>query len=739
MTEQAHHNAGSAATTSRLSPRQVFARATVLQRDGKLAEAATLYEELLRLSPDHVDALHNLGIIRIQQGRPAEAVGLIGRTVELAPESANPRNDLGMAFAMLRRYDEAAAQYQKALAIHPGFIGARGNLANTLVALNRPDEAIAQLELAIASAPRSAELRNNLGIALSNLGRHNEAISCFQAALTIRPDFPEAHNNLGIALAARGHHGQAEAHYAQAIALRANYVDALRNLGKALLARGRTRHALPHLSRALELRGDADAYNELGNALAMLDRNQEAIEHYQQALARNANFPAAYNNLGNTLATLGRHAEAVAEFRKALALVPDYPEALSNLGNALLSLHQLDEAVRCFDRALALRPDLPQAHFGRGGALQTLGRLDESREEIEQAIVHAPGNASYYHALCAVKRFTPGDPHLVAMQALARDMDALRPSDRVLLNFALGKAYADVGEHEPAFRHYAEGNAQHRAGIAYDEAFILAGFERIKQVFTADFVRSRAGGGEPSDVPIFIVGMPRSGTTLVEQILASQGQVHGAGELKDLGQLVASIRGADGKPGFPELVPAMSDAQLCDFGARYVAGVRKLAPTAARITDKMMGNFYFAGLIRLALPNARIIHLRRDPLDTCVSLFTHLFAGDLVWTSNLGEIGRYYRAYVSLMEHWHAVLPPGAILDVQYEDLVADLEPQARRIIDYCGLDWDDRCLSFHTNKRPVWTASLAQVRQPIYRTAVGRWRVYEPWLGPLVDTLAQP
>jgi tetratricopeptide (TPR) repeat protein len=381
---------------------------------------------------------------------------------------------------------------------------------------------------------------------------------------------------------------------------------------------------------------------------------------------------------------------------------------------------------------------MPQALNGLAGALQTLGRLAESRRAFERAIAFAPGNAAYYHGLGAVKRYVRDDPHLLAMQALARDLDALRPDDRIALHFALGKAYADIGEHEQAFCHYSAGNERHRLRVSYDEALTLAGFDRLKDVFTADLIRSRQGWGEPSETPIFIVGMPRSGTTLVEQILASHPQIFGAGELREMGALAAAIRRPDGAGGFPELVPAMSDQQLRMLGKHYLAGVTRLSPSAARITDKMPGNFYFAGLIRLMLPQARIIHIRRDPLDTCVSLFTHLFAGELTWTDDLGEIGRYYRAYASLMEHWRAVLPEGAMLEVQYENLVADLEPQARHLIAYCGLDWDERCLRFHATERPVWTASLAQVRQPIYRDAIGRSRPYLPMLGALLEGLGE-
>ena len=736
MTEPPHPSPPTSSRRQKLTVPQAFARAAALHRERKLGEAEHIYQAILQLDDKHVDTLHNLGSIRTQQGRVDEALRLLGRAAELDPQSPTIRNDLGRALAMARRLPEAVEQYDKALAVRPDFLAARGNLANVLTALGRADEAIAQLEQALVRWPQMVELHNNLANALAAQGRHDEAVARYQAALAIRPDFAEAHNNLGTSLAALGRAGQAIAHYEQALALKPDYVDALRNLGKAMLTRNRPRLALPHLTRALALKPDAETHNDLGNAMTMLDRHREAIEHYEQALAKAPGFAPAYNNLGNALAKVGRNEEAIAHFRQALAVAPDYPEALSNLGNALLTLHRADEAMRAFERALVVKPDIAQAHSGMSGALQALGRLDESRQAIERAVALAPANASYYHRLCAVKRFTPGDPHVAAMQALARDLDALRPSDRAELHFALGKAHADMGEHEQAFHHYVEGNALHRGTVSYDQELTLAGFDRLKQVFTADFVRSRAGCGEPSDVPIFVVGMPRSGTTLVEQILASHPQVFGAGELHDMGRLVSSIRDRNGLRGFPELVPAMTDAQLGAFGASYLAGIRKLAPEAARITDKMPGNFYFAGLIHLALPNARIIHLRRDPLDTCLSLFTHLFAGELTWTDDLGEIGRYYRAYASLMEHWRAVLPPGALLDVQYEDVVADLEPQARRLIAYCGLPWDDRCIAFHKAERPVWTASLAQVRQPIYRSSIGRARPYLPMLGPLLEAL---
>ena len=261
--------------------------------------------------------------------------------------------------------------------------------------------------------------------------------------------------------------------------------------------------------------------------------------------------------------------------------------------------------------------------------------------------------------------------------------------------------------------------------------------ERVKAVFTPELMQQKRSLGDPSDVPVFILGMPRSGTTLTEQMLASHPNIFGAGELRDIATALTEFdRRNHGQAPFPEIVPYMSEPQLRQFGARYVSTIRAFAPTAVRITDKMPGNFVFVGLIHLALPRARIVHTRRDPIDTCLS---KLLPGEsqLDWIiHDLGELGRYYRQYEALMEHWRRVLPAGVMLDVQYEELVADFEQQARRIVAYCGLEWDERCLAFHETPRPVRTASATQVRQPIYRSAVGRWRAYEPWLGPLFDAL---
>jgi Sulfotransferase family len=381
--------------------------------------------------------------------------------------------------------------------------------------------------------------------------------------------------------------------------------------------------------------------------------------------------------------------------------------------------------------------------------LKELGKLEAAREAYLSALELDPKVTGVYVNLADSKKFVAGDPHLAAMEAIAAQTEGLSKTDRLQLDFALGKAYADVKDHRRSFEHLLRGAAGKRAMIDYDERSAFALFDDIERAFTAELIQAKSGGGDPSRMPIFVLGMPRSGTTLVEQILASHPQVHGAGELKTMNDVVLTVRGPDGNTiPYPTFVPSLDGAALAAVGARYLALVRKLAPHGerspaaghspgvGRVTDKMPSNYYFAGLIHLALPNAKIIHTIRDPVDTCISCFSKLFTAEQNHTYDLAELGRYYRRYQRLMAHWHDVLPQGRILDVRYEEVVADLEGQARRIIDHCGLPWDDRCLSFHETDRPVRTASATQVRQPIYKSAIGRWRVYEEFLAPLLTEL---
>jgi len=322
------------------------------------------------------------------------------------------------------------------------------------------------------------------------------------------------------------------------------------------------------------------------------------------------------------------------------------------------------------------------------------------------------------------------------MEALAQNLAALPAEEQMMLHFALGKAYGDIGQREKSFAHLLAGNREKRRRTRYDEAAALDQLERLSKVFTPALMDARKGAGQRTEVPLFIVGMPRSGSTLVEQILASHPQVYGAGECEEFKRLADALRLPDGRPALPDGIAQLPDADLQGLGQAYLGRLQARAPRAARISDKTLSNFLYAGLIHLALPQAKFVHILRDPVDTCLSCFSHLFEGNLSFAYDLAELGRYWRGYERLMGHWRSVLPPGVMLELRYEDLVDDLPGQAHRLLEHCGLEWDEACLSFHQTARAVRTASLSQVREPIHRRSVQKWRAYGDLLQPLLDAL---
>jgi hypothetical protein len=334
-------------------------------------------------------------------------------------------------------------------------------------------------------------------------------------------------------------------------------------------------------------------------------------------------------------------------------------------------------------------------------------------------------------------RFEAGDRRLPGLQKLLSEVDSLDLENQIAAHFAMGKALGDLGQYHDAFRHLLRANALKRQTMDYDEPQRLAMFENIRATFSPDFMKARSGGGDGSWSPIFIVGMPRSGTTLLEQVLASHSKVFGAGELETFKEAIAEcVRSRGVTDAYPLLAEALTQDHIRQLGEKYTTRVRARAPEVERIVDKMPLNFAFVGLIHLALPNARVINVRRDPLDTCVSCFSLLFSGSQPFAYDLGELGRYFRGYERVMEHWHEVLPPGVMIDVRYEDLVDDLEGTAKRALRHCGLDWEDACRDFHDTKRPVRTASQMQVREPVYRRSIGNWRRYGEYLEPLARAL---
>jgi tetratricopeptide (TPR) repeat protein len=602
------------------------------------------------------------------------------------------------------RLAEAVVRYDRLLSVNPNLAEVHGNRGAALAGLGKFADAEAAYRRAIALNPDFVDAHNNLGIALCELGRWDGAESAFRVAIALKPDWPQSHSNLGIALKCRGSFVEAEAAHHKAIALDPD-------------------------SPAL--------YGNLADVLTCLGKLNDAEQTLRHAIALQPRFADAFAKLGNTLREQGRMVEAEAACRDALALDPGHAEAWSNLGNALTDQGRLIEAEAAYRRAIALKPNFGDAHNNLSAVLKQLGRMEEASQAMQRALRLPPRDALRYLNLSEIRQFTAGDPYLADMEEFAGGIASLPTKQQIQLHFALAKAYDDVGRHADSFQQLSIGNALKRQQIPYDEAATLALLEAIRTAFTPELIHTFRNAGEPSPVPVFVVGMPRSGTTLIEQILASHPTIFGAGELPNFCQAGTDILSAAGCP-LPVPDASLSGAgdHLRQIGERYVAEIAALAPTAARIVNKMPSNFLFAGLIHLALPNARIIHAVRDPADTCMSCFSKLFANGQSFTYDLAELGRYYRHYDALMQHWHLVLPPGRILDVRYEDLVTDFEPQARRIVDHCGLHWDRRCLDFHGTERPVRTASATQVRQPIYCSAVGRAQPYMRYLEPLLAQL---
>jgi tetratricopeptide (TPR) repeat protein len=461
----------------------------------------------------------------------------------------------------------------------------------------------------------------------------------------------------------------------------------------------------------------------LAQTLCAQGRFDEAATILDQAIATAPNASAPHAMLGDVLLRMGRPRRAMAAFAAAVQHDTFLPSVCRPVDGATEEARSETILENC-RHILARYPRYAAGHQARALALLTLGRETEARRAAEQALVLNPTVPAYYHVL-----IHSGDPHrnasaIASLQQLATVADELPPEDRVILHFLLAKAFIDQGRNADAFAQLEQGNALKRRLISYDERHQLARLTAIADAFPAARIAAAPAAGSASDKPVFVIGMPRSGTSLVEQILASHPAVFGAGELTFLPDLA----GPDD--------PDRSADFIARIGATYVERITALAPAAERVVDKMPYNFLHAGLIRLALPHARIIHVRRHPLDTCFSCFSLNFSGDVGFAYDLGELGRYYRAYDALMAHWRSVLPPDFLIEVQYETLVADLEREARRMIAFCGLDWDPRCLAFHTTRRAVATASLHQVRQPVYKNAIGRADAFAPYLAPLRQAL---
>jgi tetratricopeptide (TPR) repeat protein len=677
---------------------ECLVRARAAFRSGRAGEAESACREALAIEPGQPDACYVLGLVAYGASELDLALAWLRQACESERAQAPWLSDFAEICRQAGRLSEGEPAARRAVALAPGLAAAWNNLGVILQETLELDESRLCFERVLALEPSNAAALNNLANTCKRLGRSCEAQEHLHAALSIRPDYAEAYSNLANVLSDEADYERAEAMGRKALELNPRLADAYLNLAGVATARHRHAEALGWLDALLAF-APAHAGGHAARALALtaLDRLDEAIESAERAVLAAPGSPETHNARGQVFQAKG-----------------DFQSALDS-----------------YDRAAASPgPGRREAIANRAALLAEFGRADEARAALVGAAAMFPHSASILFHLAELTTLAPGDPLIGRMEAaLAEEGRSAR--DRTTLHFGLGKALLDIDPAE-AFRHYDEGNRIKRASFAYDADTTDRWMAEIAKVFSPDLLSARADQGARSERPVFVVGMPRSGTTLVEQILASHSDVAGAGERMTLQALAAAA-------GFPHAFPALADARLKAIGEAYLAALAPIAQGRKRVVDKMPANFALAGMIRLILPDARIIHCRRDPADLCFSCYTKLFSEPQPFAYSQIELGRFYRASERLAAHWRAALPASHFLELDYEALVTDLEPQARRLLDFLGLPWEARALKFHETSRQVRTASSLRVRQPLYRSSAGRSQKYAAYLQPLLAELSRP
>ena len=667
---------------------------------GQVDQAEMFCQRVLSVWPGQSDALHLMGVM-------AHAYG-----------------NLDLAIDHLRK----ACQAPRTPAVY------FSNLAEMLRQKGLLAEAEQAGRKSVAIDNNLPSAWNNLGIILQEAGQYEESKMCLERVITYDPINAEAHNNLANTCKRMSLFDKAEQYWLKALELKPNYAEPYSNLSNLFNDRGEWDKAAEAARKAIEINPQLiDAYINL-SALETARSNHNEALRWQNALLSFA--PLHSTGLASralTLKQLEKLDEALNSAQAAVASNPLSDEAHNALGIVLQSLNRFDEALESFERAASLPGTAAEkALVNRALLYMEQGQTTEAEAAYDRVVATFPHSISAWFNRADLKSFKSDDNAIDTLQALlSKGTSALSLNEQLMLHFTLGKAHMDQGYSEKAFQYLNTGNALKRQNIHYDSKATLTWMKEIETIFSKSFLDNMKNQGVKGSMPIFILGMPRSGTSLIEQILASHPAVYGAGELSELQRIVESVGS------YPASVNNFTGETLQQLGSAYLAKVNSLSKGHAFVVDKMPANFLYTGLIRLILPEAHIIHCRRDPVDTCLSCYTKLFTGEQSFTYNLTELGEFHLGYQSLMTHFRSFMPASHFLEVDYESVVEDLESEAKRILEFLGLTWDPACLEFYKTKRPVRTASVNQVRQPVYKTSAGRWRKHEAQLSELIRTLA--
>jgi tetratricopeptide (TPR) repeat protein len=667
---------------------------------------------------------------------------MVRQVSEVAPRTR--KESVKAALEALRanrplRAEEICRYY---LASNPGSVEHLRLLGHALSKQSRYDEAEQTVRLALSLKPEFPHLHEDLGSVLALQDRHDEAVPCFERAIRLEPRLTLAHKKLGQSLALLGRGREADAAFEE-------FFEQQPAKGKVALAMDHLRadrktEAIDTLHSALRENPDnVDALRCLAGIFMREEgRLSDAEALLRRATTRAPDFAAPWSMLANLLRESGRHREAIDCFKTVATLEPDNPAAWAGLGATYAHVGEVQKSIDAYDRSLALNWSVAGVHMGYGHVLKTAGDQSRALEAYRAAIRIRPDFGEVYWSMANLKVFRFKSEEVAAMEVQVARTDLSESAD-VHFRFALGKAHEDKGDYEAAWHYYDSGNQRQRKRVSHDPVVNEVRHEEIIEVFSREFLESRAGAGFDAPDPILIVGLPRSGSTLIEQILASHSLVEGTAELPTLSRVADSIgRYRRDHVVYPKSVLELRTKDFRAYGQQYIEETRNYRSTSRPFfTDKLPNNFSHIGLMHLILPNAKIINARRHPCDSCLGSYRQLWGEGQHFTYDMMELAAYYRQYHATMQHWHDVLP-GKVLDVHYEETVTDLETQVRRILEHCGLPFEETCVRFHETQRPVKTASSEQVRQPLYTDALGYWRRYEKhlelWLEEFADIVAE-
>jgi tetratricopeptide (TPR) repeat protein len=716
--------------------RDQLASALQLHQAGRLEEAARLYEQILKQRPLTIDALHLFGVLCHQRGEHARAVQLISRAIAMRPNVAEFHANLAEAYRALGQLQRAAESCRVALRLSPNFPEALCNLGLALQGLGKHAEAVEEFRRALTIEPNLAPAHSNLATALRELGQHDEAIEHYRQAIAIAPDYAPAHTNLGQMLLERGQLDEALRHGQQAVQLAPELAAAHHNLGTVLEALGRTDEARARYAEAVRLDPKlARSHARLGRLLRDAGDLGSALTHLQRAVELEPGERQFWEDLAELHIEREDPPGALAAWRRVLVLAPDHAAAHNGLGWALQEMGRLADAEQHYRTALRLEPSFGGPRLALASMQEEMGDLAASEATLREAIHESPTYALAHARLATLLRGKLADSDLAALEARLADPE-LADGPRARLLFGLAHVMDGRGEWSRAAEAARQANALtlaigQRRKRSYDPTEHAHFVDRVLQICSADWFTRLAGAGIATRRPVFIIGLPRSGSTLIEQVLASHSQVFGGGELRLSRYSLDTVPAVLGRrdPAL-ECLPFLTPTALQRVGREHEAQLRLLTPRAERIIDKMLDNYLYLGLLAAMFPEATWIHCRRDLRDVAVSCWLSDFR-ILRWANDIGHITTRMHQYRRLMQHWHEVLP-GRLCEVHYEDTVANLEQEARRLVVACGLEWEPACLEFHRTPRRVRTASITQVRQPVYTQSVARWKHYERELADL-------